>query len=316
MPSSTYRWRTRGGERESERRGGSGEGSFPFSPRMWAVCLDKNRTEPDSEIAPFYCTSVYFESVSLAFLHLTWWLHHFPQGTEYISESGRSTGFLSARKQQLVREGLHLTTDLRSYLVWVYLKVPNKTFRLCTGKGNYCNYNIEASYSNGGSFFHVGFSVNVERIKASAHFHHSRFVIYELSVKDLFLKSILPIKRETNSSKSMSNKGSVFFPFIYIYVTNWSCGVSDIWAFSGQGIFNNTVGLHYRNCRISGLGAWVEVKPELPGSIPEVRKPSFKIPLMFLTTNNYKYILWTELFSTSALHIMCCVLSWSWSYCV
>lgn len=40
----------------------------------------------DSEIAPFYCTSVYFESVFLAFLHLTWWLHHFPQGTEYVSE--------------------------------------------------------------------------------------------------------------------------------------------------------------------------------------------------------------------------------------
>ena len=31
------------------------------------------RIEPhESEIAPFYCTSVYFESVSLAFLHLTW----------------------------------------------------------------------------------------------------------------------------------------------------------------------------------------------------------------------------------------------------
>ena len=158
--------------RGGEERGGS----FFFLPKgeqcVWI------RIEPrDSEIAPFYCTSVYFESVSLAFLHLTWWLHRFPRGTEYISESGRSTGFLSARKQQLVREGLHLTTDLRSYLVWVYLRVPNKTSTLCAVKSNHCNscnYNTEANCSNDGSFF-VGFSVSVERIKASAHFLHSRF---------------------------------------------------------------------------------------------------------------------------------------------
>lgn len=125
-----------------------------------------------SEIAPFYSTSVYFESVSLAFLHLTWWLHHFPQGTEYISESGHSTGFLSARKQQLVREGLHLTTDLWSYLAWVCL--PDKTFRPCTVKHNHhksCNYNAEANYSSDDSSWEV-FAVSLEK------FVHRRFTVY------------------------------------------------------------------------------------------------------------------------------------------
>lgn len=82
----------------------------------------------NSEIAPFHCTSVYFESISLAFLHFTWWLHRFLRGAEYISESGCSTGFLSARKPQLVREGRHLTTDLWSYLVWICLQAKHSGY--------------------------------------------------------------------------------------------------------------------------------------------------------------------------------------------
>lgn len=54
-----------------EREAGEAKEAFFFLPDceqyVWI------RIEPpDSEIAPFYCTSVYFESVSLAFLHLTW----------------------------------------------------------------------------------------------------------------------------------------------------------------------------------------------------------------------------------------------------
>lgn len=146
MLKSTYRWSSR---EERAEVGGPGEAFFFLLESEQCVWI---WIEPhDSKIAPFYCTSVYFESVSLAFLHLTWWLHHFPPGTEYISESGRSTGFLSARKQQLVREGLHSTTDLWSYLVWVYLENPNKTFWLCAFKSNHCShcyYNMEAKCSN------------------------------------------------------------------------------------------------------------------------------------------------------------------------
>lgn len=142
---STYKWCTR----EETEAGAAKEAFCVFVPQC-KLCV-WIRIEPrGSEIAPFYCTSVYFESVSLAFLHLTWWLHHIPRGTEYISESGRSTGFLSARKQQLVREGLHLTAVLWSYLVLVCQ--PNKTSTvLCCNRCNKCNYNMDTDYSNDGS---------------------------------------------------------------------------------------------------------------------------------------------------------------------
>lgn len=77
------------------------EGEVSFFPLwMWATCLDKNRTV---EIASFFLHIYLLWKCTFAFLHLTWWLHHFPEGTEYISESEHSTGFLPARKQQLQR---------------------------------------------------------------------------------------------------------------------------------------------------------------------------------------------------------------------
>lgn len=85
---------------DSERERGS---SYVFPLWIWG-CLDKNRTVELWNSIFFFFFLLHICLVwkcTFSFSHLTWWLHCFPEGTEYISESGCLTEFLSARKQQL-----------------------------------------------------------------------------------------------------------------------------------------------------------------------------------------------------------------------
>lgn len=149
------------GKREKEIRGGSSKGSLFFfllpvpecEQYVW-IRIDRH----DSEIAPFYCTSVYFESVSLAFLHLTWWLHHFPPGRRMYKWVG-ALNRISLCTQAATGKGLspHRSSVVLSDLT---ISIPAKTFRLCTlqhNHRNHRNYHMEASYFSDRPLFCVGF---------------------------------------------------------------------------------------------------------------------------------------------------------------
>lgn len=188
MRKSTYRWcsRKKGKKREGDKRREQQRKLFFFLFPIpeWEQYVWIRIDWHDSEIAPFYCTSVYFESVSLAFLHLTWWLHHFPQGCRMYKWVG-TLNRISLCTQAATGKGLspHRSSVVLSDLS---ISIPAKTFRLCTlqhNDRNNRNYHMEAGYFSDRPLFRVGFFKTVRKEwKLQLHLLlHSRFVVYQSS---------------------------------------------------------------------------------------------------------------------------------------